>query len=80
MITELGNLQFEENRLMSDVDQLKNYFIEKDFTPLQEFELNKSAIKISLTLDHFNQVDGEYEWHQVKPFDYIEDDENYMMS
>jgi len=80
MITELDNLEFEENRLMSDLDQLKNYFIKKWFTPLQEFKLNKLPIQISLTLDHFNQVDESYEWNQVKPFDYIDDDENYMMS
>lgn len=80
IITNLDNLEFEEGRLMSDIGDLKNYFIEKDFTSLQEFELDKSAIKVSLTLDHFNQVDWDYEWHQVNPFDYVEDDENYMMS
>ncbi|MCF7835045.1 hypothetical protein K9M48_03230 [Candidatus Gracilibacteria bacterium] len=81
-ITQLGDMEFMENRLMSDLDQLNNYFINQGFTPLKEFQLDKLAIKISLKLDHFNQIqDNEsFQIIQVAPYDYIDNPENYMMS
>lgn len=81
-ITKLSDLEFQENRLMSDLDKFKEYFDSQWYVALKEFQIDKLPIQISLTLDHFNQVQGEELLERVKvpPYDYTENPDNYMMS
>ena len=81
-ITKLSDLEFQENRLMSDLDQFKEYFDSQWYLALKEFQIDKLPIHISLTLDYFNQVQGEEFLERVKvpPYDYTENPDNYMMS
>lgn len=82
LITELGDLEFQENRLMSDLKSFSTYLQTQWFVPLKEFSLNKLPIKITLTLNHLNQIkDNEsFQIIQVPPYQFIDNPENYMMS
>jgi hypothetical protein len=82
IVTNLEDLQFEEKRLMSDLSGVQKYFKNHWFSPLQEFQLNKIPVTISLTLNYFNQLSNNESFEIIKtpPQAFTEDPENYMMS
>lgn len=67
---------------MSDLSGVQKYFKDKKFSPLQEFQLNKIPVTISLTLNYFNQLSNNESFEIIKtpPQAFTEDPENYMMS